>query len=261
MRRRSSWPIPCQAASSYADSAGPARCRCSAIPRARWTPEPPVATEFPFATESPADAGAALSVVLASRAGPAAPADPLFSQHVVQAASSYAHSAGQELLSMLRPHADAASTSWEAREDLGQGSNFESFLPVRSRLAPAHRWLVAIGQERVQERLCKGPESTSIANACARGSKVGGDNMYRNKGVYFRKKQILGGKSANLSQIGVSHRTQWRGLPQHLVGMVRPAQPAVDWLHPRKPTAPSRHILFTFDQVAPQLSPKVVVTA
>ena len=46
-----------------------------------------------------------------------------------------------------------------AREDLGQGSNFESFLPVRSRLAPAHRWLVAIGQERVQERLCKGPSS------------------------------------------------------------------------------------------------------
>ena len=159
MRRRSSWPIPCQAASSYADSAGQARCRCSAIPRARWTPEPPVATEFPFATESPADAGAALSVVLASRAGPAAPADPLFSQHVVQAASSYAHSAGQELLSMLRPHADAASTSWEAREDLGQGSNFESFLPVRSRLASAQRWLVAIGQERVQERLCKGPSS------------------------------------------------------------------------------------------------------
>ena len=73
--------------------------------------------------------------------------------------------------------------------------------------------------------------------------------------------QILGGKSANLSQIGVSHRTQWRGLPQHLVGTVRPAQPAVDWLHPRQPTAPSRHILFTFDQVAPQLSPKVVVTA
>ena len=104
-----------------------------------------------------------------------------------QAASSYAASAGQELLSMLRPHADAASTSWEAREDLGQGSNFESCLPVRSRLAPTHRWLVAIGQERVQERLCKGPASTSIANACARGSKVGGDNMYRNKGVYFRK--------------------------------------------------------------------------
>ena len=104
-----------------------------------------------------------------------------------QAASSYADSAGQELLSMLRPHADAASTSWEAPEDLGQGSNFESFLPVRSRLAPTHRWLVAIGQERVQERLCKGPASTSIANACARGSKVGGDNMYRNKGVYFRK--------------------------------------------------------------------------
>ena len=77
-----------------------------------------------------------------------------------QAASSYADSAGQELLSMLRPHADAASTSWEAREDLGQGSNFESFLPVRSRLAPTHRWLVAIGQERVQERLCKGPAST-----------------------------------------------------------------------------------------------------
>ena len=76
-----------------------------------------------------------------------------------QAASSYADSAGQELLSMLRPHADAASTSWEAREDLGQGSNFESFLPVRSRLAPTHRWLVAIGQERVQERLCKGPSS------------------------------------------------------------------------------------------------------
>ena len=61
---------------------------------------------------------------------------------------------------MLRPHADAASTSWGAREDLGQGSNFESFLPVRSRLAPTHRWLVAIGQERVQERLCKGPAST-----------------------------------------------------------------------------------------------------
>ena len=76
-----------------------------------------------------------------------------------QAASSYADSAGQELLSMLRPHADETSTSWEAREDLGQGSNFESFLPVRSRLAPTHRWLVAIGQERVQERLCKGPSS------------------------------------------------------------------------------------------------------
>ena len=170
MRRRSSWPIPCQAASSYADSAGQARCRCSAIPRARWTPEPPVATEFPFATESPADAGAALSVVLASRAGPAAPADPLFSQHVVQAASSYAHSAGQELLSMLRPHADETSTSWEAREDLGQGSNFESFLPVRSRLAPAHRWLVAIGQERVQERLCKGPAST--CDSCSSSTDI-----------------------------------------------------------------------------------------
>ena len=75
------------------------------------------------------------------------------------------------------------------------------------------------------------------------------------------KARSLGGKSANLSQIGVSRRTQWRGLPQHLVGTVRPAQPAVDWLHPRQPTAPSRHILFTFDQVAPQLSPKVVVTA
>jgi len=33
-----------------------------------------------------------------------------------QAASSYADSAGQELLSMLRPHADAASTSWEAAQ-------------------------------------------------------------------------------------------------------------------------------------------------
>ena len=34
--------------------------------------------------------------------------------------------------------------------------------------------------------------------------------------------QILGGKSANLSQIDVSRRTQWRGLPQHLAGTVRP---------------------------------------
>ena len=34
--------------------------------------------------------------------------------------------------------------------------------------------------------------------------------------------QILGGKSANLSQVDVSRRTQWRGLPQHLAGTVRP---------------------------------------
>ena len=65
--------------------------------------------------------------------------------------------------------------------------------------------------------------------------------------------QILGGKSANLSQVDVSRRTQWRGLPHHLAGTVRPAQPAVDWLHQRQPTAPRRHILFTFDQVSPQL--------
>ena len=149
-----------------------------------------------------------------------------------QAASSYADSAGQELLSMLRPHADAASTSWEAREDLGQGSNFESFLPVRSRLAPACKRDYA----RVQHRRATDVRAAQIS-------------------------QILGGKSANLSQVDVSRRTQWRGLPQHLVGTVRPAQPAVDWLHPRQPTAPSRHVLFTVDQVAPQLSPKVVVTA
>ena len=54
-----------------------------------------------------------------------------------------------------RPNAHRAG----GREDLGQGCNFESFLPVRSRLASAHRWLVAIGHERVQERLCKGPAS------------------------------------------------------------------------------------------------------
>ena len=37
-----------------------------------------------------------------------------------------------------------------------------------------------------------------------------------------RISQILGGKSANLSQIDVSSRTRWRGLPQHLAGTVRP---------------------------------------
>ena len=42
------------------------------------------------------------------------------------------------------------------------------------------------------------------------------------QGSLLPQKQILGGKSANLSQIGVSRRTQWRGLPQHLAGTVRP---------------------------------------
>ena len=52
-----------------------------------------------------------------------------------------------------RPNAHRAG----GREDLGQGCNFESFLPVRSRLASAHRWLVAIGRGRAQELRRNGP--------------------------------------------------------------------------------------------------------